>query len=280
MARLRTHMFAIVLLALFTCATSAAEKDQYNLFNRTPANLMRELQTDRPSKTEDPHTVDAGHLQLESELVGYVYDDTDARTDAWSFMLTNLRLGLLNNTELSVIVEPFKWERSKSDGDEEKHEGFGTTTIRIKQNIWGNEGDAKTALALMPYLSLPTSQDELGIDQVEGGLIIPFEWEITDKTTLGLMTEANYLEDTGGDGYHFDSVLSAVVTQKLTDKFSIYGELYGEINWEEASDIIATFDTGFTYQLTDNIQLDAGVNLGLTDSAEDVNPFVGISMRF
>src|SRR4051795_2958892 len=100
MVRRRIYMFAGTLVALLACTVSAAEKDQYTLFNRTPANLMRELQTDRPSKTEDPHTVDAGHLILESELVGYVYGDSDARTDAWSFMSTNFRLGLLNNTEL------------------------------------------------------------------------------------------------------------------------------------------------------------------------------------
>jgi hypothetical protein len=180
------------------------------------------------------------HLQIESEVVGYVYDDTHGtRTDAWSFMSTQFRLGLLNNTELSVTAEPFKWERSKSDGVEEKHEGYGTTTIGLRQNLWGNDG-GKTAFALFPYVSLPT----------------------------------------GGTGYHFESVLSGVVQQELSDKFTVYVELYGAMNWEEKSDPIATFDTGLMYKLTDNIQLDAGVNIGLTDSAEDVNPFIGLSMRF
>jgi hypothetical protein len=34
-----------------------------------------------------------------------------------------------------------------------------------------------------------------------------------------------------------------------------------------------------TYQLNDNAQLDAGVNFGLTDEADDYNLFAGITVR-
>lgn len=37
---------------------------------------------------------------------------------------------------------------------------------------------------------------------------------------------------------------------------------------------------GLTYAVSDNIQLDADVNLGLTDAADDLNVFVGVSGRF
>jgi hypothetical protein len=43
---------------------------------------------------------------------------------------------------------------------------------------------------------------------------------------------------------------------------------------------LAFVDFGFTYGLTDDIQLDAGVNIGVTRSADDLNPFLGISWRF
>ena len=42
----------------------------------------------------------------------------------------------------------------------------------------------------------------------------------------------------------------------------------------------ATFDFGFTYAITRDIQLDAGMNIGLTDAADDLNPFIGLSMRY
>jgi len=39
-------------------------------------------------------------------------------------------------------------------------------------------------------------------------------------------------------------------------------------------------DFGLTYALTKNIQLDAGINIGITRAADDWNPFVGVSWRF
>ena len=44
--------------------------------------------------------------------------------------------------------------------------------------------------------------------------------------------------------------------------------------------VVATFDLGFTYPVTRDIQLDAGVNIGLTDAADNVNPFIGLSLRY
>ena len=49
-----------------------ANKSQYHLFNPTPTGLMRELSTDRPDKTESPYTVDAGHLQIEVDLLSWM----------------------------------------------------------------------------------------------------------------------------------------------------------------------------------------------------------------
>jgi hypothetical protein len=37
---------------------------------------------------------------------------------------------------------------------------------------------------------------------------------------------------------------------------------------------------GWTYAIDDNVQLDWGCNFGVTKSAPDYNPFVGLSFRF
>src|SRR5438093_6841318 len=66
-----------------------SDKRQYHLFNPTPRAFLRELSTDRPDKTESPYTVDAGHFQIEMDLVSYSRDrDThagaDTRVDSWA----------------------------------------------------------------------------------------------------------------------------------------------------------------------------------------------------
>jgi hypothetical protein len=281
MARL-TVMTCLVIAGLQTvCSTTAwaGEKDSFTLFNPTPPAFMRKMFTDRPDKTEVPFTVDAGHVQSESDLFSYVYDDEDGtQTNAWAVVPTNIRIGALNHTEFGIIVEPYLYNRTRSDGDTEKRQGYGTTTLRIKQNLWGNDGGT-TALALMPYIALPTSQDELGADKIEAGLVIPFSVDLNDRLGLGLMTEANWLRDDDGDGCHFESVFTAVLGYDITDKLGGFVEVFTAVDWEQTDDWVATFDCGFTYALTENIQLDAGVYIGLTDSADDVNPFIGLSMR-
>ncbi len=57
-------------------------------------------------------------------------------------------------------------------------------------------------------------------------------------------------------------------------------EFFSGVGTGDKSPWVGAFDVGFTYGITDDIQLDAGVNIGVTDSAEDVNPFVGLSWRF
>src|SRR5438105_967812 len=51
-----------------------ADKSGYTLWNPTPASLMRELSADRPDKTDSAYTVDAGHYQLEIDLVNWTLD--------------------------------------------------------------------------------------------------------------------------------------------------------------------------------------------------------------
>jgi hypothetical protein len=60
---------AVVLLAAGSGATGQ-DRSRYTLFNPTPDHLLRDLTTDRPYISESPFTVDAGHIQIESNLFG------------------------------------------------------------------------------------------------------------------------------------------------------------------------------------------------------------------
>src|SRR5688572_485991 len=107
-------------------------KDQYTLFNPTPPDRMRELSTDRPDKTESPYTVDAGHVQIEMDVVSYVYDHSGGpNVEGWSFLISNFKLGLLNNLDFQVIAETYNLERVDDDdnGGSEEHSGYGNTTL-------------------------------------------------------------------------------------------------------------------------------------------------------
>ena len=62
---------------------------------------------------------------------------------------------------------------------------------------------------------------------------------------------------------------------------SFYAEVYGGTILADAStDWEGTSDLGLTLGIGRNVQLDAGLNLGVTRVAEDVNPFLGLAFRF
>ena len=58
------------------------DKNQYWLFNPIPADQMRTFSTDRPTKSNVPYTVDAGHFQYETDLVNFTHQVSGStRTD-------------------------------------------------------------------------------------------------------------------------------------------------------------------------------------------------------
>ncbi len=266
-------------------AARAPDKRGYTLFHPTPATLLREMNTDRPDKTESPYTVDAGHFQLEMDLASYTYDRHNPARDGtlvrtWSVAPMNLKVGLGNQTDLQIILPTYSYvHTSDPAAGVSKQRGFGDMITRIKWNLWGNDG-GKTAFAIMPYVKLPTHQDQLGNRSVEGGLILPLAVELPAGWGMGLMTQLDLVRDGVSSGYHPEFVNSITFSHGIIGDLGGYAEFFSSISSERGSGWVGTVDLGLTYALTKNLQLDAGINLGVTRAADDWNPFVGLSWRF
>jgi hypothetical protein len=267
-------------------ADAAIDKAGYTLFKPTPREFMRELSTDRPDKTESPYTVDAGHFQFESDLVSYSHDHdrangADTVVDAWGFGTVNAKVGLLNWMDLQLGLEPCN--RVTTDdrlaGQKIRQSGLGDLTTRLKMNLWGNDG-GPTALAVMPFVKAPTNQDGLGNSSVEGGVILPLSISLPAEWEMCVMTEFDFLRNASGTGAHTDFINTITFGHDIVGRLGGYVEFFSAVSTERDAPWIGTVDLGLTYGLTENLQLDAGINLGVTRSAEDFNPFVGVSWRF
>jgi len=258
--------------------TADPNKWQYNLFNPTPRALMREMSTDRPDKTESPYTVDAGHFQFEADLVSFGIDQRNAggeRVFGVNVANVNLKAGLLNNVDLQLVVENYVYEQVRADGVTARKSGFGDLTTRLKVNLWGNDG-GRTAFAAMPFAKFPTNTGGLGNKRVEGGIIFPLAVELPYGWGMGVMTEFDIVFREDG-GYGPDFINSITFAHDIFGNLAGYVEFFSQLS---EGDLIITVDAGLTYALTEDIQLDCGCNFGVTEAAEDFNPFVGISMRF
>jgi hypothetical protein len=256
-------------------------------WNPTPRAQLRALATDRPDKTETPFTVDAGHVQVEMDLVRYEHDRTVSggvrftREDrAYGPML--VKLGLLHHLDFAVGIEPYREAREEVRTGGERREtwrrGMGPMTLRAKLNLWGNDA-GRSALALLPGVQLPTAQEGLGSEVVEPALGVPFSLELTDRLELGAQTGALWVGDADGRGHHFEVVNSITLGLALSRRFSGYVEFWTLLDPETADAWQGTFDFGLNYLVNDHFKLDLGLNVGVTESAPDWNPFLGLSWR-
>ncbi len=288
--RLKNGCFlAAILLAAPSVHATAQETNsvplgngRYNLFNPVPENLMRELNSDRPDETESPYTVDAGHYQLEMDFANYTYNQTGGTTTkAWNAGDFNLRIGLLNQTELNLIFDNYLNVRTedRATGTTMTQSGVGDFTTRIKINLWGDDG-GKTAFALLPFVKFPTSTDNLGNNAVEGGMIFPLAVKLPHDFEMSLETAVSFMKNDDNGGYHEDFINSVSVDHHIVGKLSGYLEFFSDISTESHAGWIGTADTGLEFLVTENVQLDCGCNFGVTQSANDYNPFAGITVRF
>ena len=264
-----------------TGAGSPADKSQYTLFNPTPASQMREFNTDRPDVTESPYTVDAGHFQIELSFVEYTHDSTSGvQSENLSILPANLKVGLLNNFDLQLVLEPYAHTSINTHGSTQRLSGFGDTELRGKLNLWGDDGGL-SAGAVMPFVRLPTGTGGQSDHHVEGGIILPLALTLPAGFDLGTMAEFDVDRNPIASGYGVDFIHTVTLGHPLwSEKLAAYVEYVGVSPISTGHTYLAYFDTGLTYALTENVQLDTGINLGLSDQADDYTVFVGLSVRF
>ena len=257
------------------------DKSGYNLFNPVPENLMRELSPDRPDVTESPYTVDAGHYQLETDFANFTYDKTDGTTTKiWEVGDFNFKAGLLNDVDVQFVYDNYlNVHTGDSSGKSTTHSGFGDFTTRLKINLWGDDG-GKTAFALLPYITFPTSTDGLGNNAVEGGAIFPLAVSLPHDFDLSLETAASLIGNDGNGGYDEEFIASASLDHQIIGKLSAFLEFFSNFSTESHADWVGTVDAGLEYLVTKNIQLDLDCYFGVTPAAADYNPFCGITVRF
>lgn len=274
-------------LALACCAiSSTAWADDYDLFNPVPDSALRQMTSERPSKTDSVNTVDSGHFEIETSLVNHVYNDDCTKGDCvttkqwYAGGTTTLRLGLTQSAEIQLISDLYHDVdiSDKTAGTRDDHSGFGDTVLRYKYNFVGNNGE-ELGLAVVPYVKIPTNTDHLGNNDYEGGIEFPAVWNVTDNTSIGGMTQLNWLNDPNDSGHYNTYVNSIYVSNNFTDKWSGYTEIY-TLKADNAAPWQNTLDFGTVYALSDNLHVDTGVNFGISPAADDVSWFAGVAYRF
>jgi hypothetical protein len=254
------------------------QKAPFTLFNPTPHDLLRDFNPDRPSQTDNPYTVDAGHVQIETSLASYTRArNAGVLSQTWNFNQMWTKLGLTNNLDAEVIIQTYN-RSSKTDGSPSV-DGYGDTYLGAKYNFFGNEG-GPVAFGTQGFVKIPTAVDGLGNEKVEGELLFLFSINLPANWSSGMMFQISKLKNKNDDAYHTEFISSWVLTRALPLNLSGYVEFYSDTSNEQGSAWQATADTGLIFSLAQNAELDVNADVGVTPAAPDYNIFLGGSIRF
>jgi len=266
-------------------APPAPDKSHYTLFDPTPADQERGFCTDRPTKSTGTCTVDAGHLQIETDLVNFTDDRWGlATTQTWLYTNPTLKLGVTNTLDLELNIAP--WEtitsRDHVSGARTTVSGVGDLYLKAKLNLLGDDG-GDVSVALQPYVKAPTARAGIGNGQVEGGLIVPVVIALPAGWSLNIAPEADALANAAGEGDHVNIAGLLCFSHPVSKTLTASVEVWSDYNFDPQGAIRQySFDLGLAWVPAShpNVQLDGGINFGLDAATPAEQVYVGVSKRF
>jgi len=263
-------------------APATPDKSGYTIFNPTPVDLRRPYNTDRPSKTDSPYTVDAGVFQIESDLAIWTTDvASHVRVRTWIIGNTNFKVGLANWMDLEVFPQFYINTRTSGEGfgKPREQDGFGDTTVRLKINLWGNDG-GKLAIGFVASLKIPTNTDHFANHVWEPGFALPVNYSLPWGFTFFGQTRIDILDESRSNDMRVQWQNPVGLSHTIVGNLSGYVEFYSAVGSGHDHSWVGTADTGLIYQVTKDFSVDVNAFFGVTDSAPDCNIFVGFGRRF
>lgn len=236
--------------------------------------------TDRPAKANAVCTVPEGRFQLEANALGRTLMDAGAdRTELLAVGSSFAKIGLSDRSDLQIGFTPFAELTSRTAGSTDRVSGFGDILIRYKHRL--TTADAPVQLAVIPFVKLPTAARGLGNEKVEAGVAIPISFALAGPATMTLGPELDALADADGSGRHLALVNLINVSLPVAPRWTVAGELWTNFNFDPTATVQqVSVDGAVAYSVSADLQLDLGVNIGLTRDTPDFEGYFGASFRF
>jgi hypothetical protein len=260
------------------------DKSGYTLFDPVPDDLLRKFAPDRPAKGFSVRTVDAGHFEIETDLISTIISNSPGgTTHSFQGLDPTLKLGLTNWMDIEVQFNGLQYTESvdgTSPFNFQNSTGFGDVFLRSKINLLGND-NGPVGFALIPYVKLPSSTPLISNGAVEGGLIAPLALRPADFIVT-LMTEVDDLKSATGNNRfaNFVNLVSVSHAVPGTEGINATVELFSSVGTDPGTPPVYTLDFGMNFRLSQHTILDVGVNLGLNSAAPKAQVYTGISARF
>lgn len=229
--------------------------------------------------TEFPTTVQPGHFLLKMNALSFTVDrEPGLKYTAFGAATTFLTTGITTRLDLQVGAQFYVSQRFDAAGLIDRRSGVGDMYIRAKYRFY-ESNDTYTAVAVMPYVKIPTNSGGVGNKAVEGGFIVPFQTELVGGFTLAAMGELDFLRNDADNGYDTNWSGSASLTRQFFNTLGIYGEAVaakssGGAPWA------GTMGAGATLAVSKYAWWDFAIYRGISDGAADWTHVLRFNYRF
>lgn len=271
--RTTTISQAVGLVTLLVAASTASAQQ---------ADEPSAICTDRPTKSNAACVVDRGLFQYEADLANYSRLRLDGTTtEVYLVPNPTLKYGIAKDVDLEANIAPYEVVRTRNaDGSTSTLRGVGDLYLRVKWNFLP-AGDGKLSVSALPYFKAPTAKRGIGNRAVEGGVIFPINYQLTDSLVLTTVPEFDALKDSDASGRHFNTSQLVNLAYTFPNSVTVYGELWGNWNVDPAGTVHQySADIAAAWAIRKTLQVDVGLNFGLNRYTPGVQAYFGVSQKF
>jgi hypothetical protein len=237
------------------------------------------IDPDRPGFAESSKVVGKGRVQLETSLQWERQrDDTEhSRTLTTP---TLLRIGLDPAFELRFETEGRTVIHASEPGTGEHTTtaGYADTSAGFKWRFAEQQGN-QPSLALLGEVMLPSGSSSLRGKGARPALYLPAGWELEKGLSVEFMPGIGVDSDDDGRRYRF-GFLALSLDKELGERLHGFVELAApQISRASHGGTQAVIDGGFTWQVSNDAQLDVSLIHGLNHRTPDLSLAFGVSIR-
>ncbi len=229
-----------------------------------------------PLITDDAGTMGKGNAQL--EINGeYAHNEEAGVTEECSDLTPTLTYGITDSVDMVVSV-PYQALKVKEAGTSVSESGLADLAVELKWNFY-NRGNI--GLALKPGLTLPTGNEDKGLGVGKAGYGA-FLIGSLDQSPFMVHTNIGYFRNENKCGERNNIWHGSLATEyAINDALTAVVDIGLEINPDPQTDIPPAFLLGgLIYSVTDKIDIDGGVKIGLNKYVPDYSFLAGMTLAF
>lgn len=237
----------------------------------------------RPGLGTPACTIAPGKLSFETSIIDWSRDDTQGvRTDTILIADSGLRIGVTNNFEIQLAWTPYGHVRTRDlrSSGTATSDAVGDVTLAAKLNLRHPDGQG-FAVAVQPFVTLPVGRSPIGAGDWGAGVLVPVTYDLGHGLNAQFTGEIDAATNSAGRGRHLAYSGTLGLSLDITKNLVATAEVQARRDDDPAGPSTQReSELSFAWMATPDLQLDAGVVLGLDKATSDVELIAGIARRF